>query len=247
MAGIFGVLIEQTRMNFAMSSWPYPVRNSLARQIMFSGVWALRIAVPVSMLLGVVLYLQISYWLNITNEMGLLSSIIASILINEFSPLFSALIIVIASASAMSAEIAGMSARGEVRLIQAQGINIYNLLVMPRMWGLAISVFCLAVIISMLVLLVVSIAMFTNPQLSGTSPWGFILEVFGYLKPVDGVFFTLKTLASGFVVGYICTYKGLGVSGAVTNIPVAVSRSVVLSYSAIIVIAFVFSIMRHTI
>jgi len=60
--------------------------------------------------------------------------------------------------------------------------------------------------------------------------------VFASLELVDFLSLLLLTLVPGLVMGALCSYEGLRVGGASTEIPQAVSRAILRSISATVVV-----------
>lgn len=116
-------------------SWRRPVRSRLARQILFGGVEAVPFTVFAAAIVGIGLTLNSYQWLEFTGRIDFLGPALSLLVIREAAPSFACIILVAASASAMTTEIATMRINGEIDLIEAQGINLAQFLVMPRASG----------------------------------------------------------------------------------------------------------------
>ena len=87
---------------------------------MFAGVTA-----------GIVLTLNSYKFLEFTGQIDFLGPVLSILVIREAAPFFACVIIISASASAITTEIAMMRVNGEVDLLEGQGVNLVQFLVMP--------------------------------------------------------------------------------------------------------------------
>jgi len=226
------------------STWQRPVRDRLARQILFTGVEAAPFTILVALFVGGSVFVQCLVWLRYTGQMEFLTEIVSALLVREASPFLASFIVIAASASAMTTELANMKISGQVALLESQGINLFRYLAVPRMLGLGLSVMVLSVIFATVALLASAIGFFMDSnQIHGA----FFGGVFASLDVVD--LFTLlgKSFLPGLATGAICCYEGLRVTGATTAVPKAVSQAMLRSVSAgafiwVIVLIFTFAL-----
>ena len=217
------------------TTWVYPVRNRLARQILFAGVEAIPISILVALLAGATVYLQCLLTIELTGKADLLSQMVVTVLFREAAPFLATFIVIGASASAITTELANMKASGEVALLEAQGINLFHYLAVPRMIGLAICVAGLSIII-------VSFAMISSVMgflIFSTNAYGaapFLISILEAVDAADWVSLLVRSLLPGLIMGTICCYEGLRVKGIATEVPQAVSRAILQSigYSVLI-------------
>jgi len=216
-------------------TWVFPVRNRLARQILFAGVEAIPFTLVVAALMGAIVFFQCLTWLRYTGEVELLGRMVGILLFRIVAPFLSTFLVIGASASAITTELATMKTSGEVRLLEAQGIDTFQYLVVPRMVGLAVCVLGLSLIFVCVSILASAIGFLF---FSGTvrDPTPFLRTVFASLELVDFLSLLLLTLVPGLVMGALCSYEGLRVGGASTEIPQAVSRAILRSISATVVV-----------
>ncbi|MDZ4200323.1 MAG: ABC transporter permease, partial [Kiritimatiellia bacterium] len=126
--------------------WPQPVRNILARQILFTGFDALRIVSSIAILIGFAVVLQTHVALTRLGQSAWIGPILVAILVREAGPLLVNFIVIARSGTAISAELASMQVAGEVRVLDGMGLDPLPALVLPRAIGTAISVFCLTLV-----------------------------------------------------------------------------------------------------
>jgi phospholipid/cholesterol/gamma-HCH transport system permease protein len=223
-------------------SWRKPVRSRLARQILFGGVEAVPFTVFAAALVGVVLTLNSYQWLEFTGRIDFLGPALSLLVIREAAPSFACIILVAASASAMTTEIATMRINGEIDLIESQGINLTQFLVMPRAVGLAVAGTGLAAVFvagafasSALTILLI-----------GRIPLGpFFGEVFSAVDAPDLLSLVGRGTIPAFLIGVICCHDGLAATGAATAIPQAVTRAMLGSVAAVLVISAIFACVTY--
>ncbi|MCS6772071.1 MAG: ABC transporter permease [Kiritimatiellae bacterium] len=224
--------------------WPQPVRDVLARQILFTGFEAIRFVSMIAILVGLAVVLQAQLALSKLGQSGLLGPILVMVLIREAGPLLTNFVVIGRSGTAMTTELANMKVNGEVQLLDAQGLDPFIYLVMPRVLGAAISIFCLTIIF-----IAVSFASgFLAGLLLGANtgyPNLFIRSVFSAITPADVVNLILKSVVPGLLTGAICCSEGLSVGQAFTEVPQAATRAVVRSTATLFLTSAVVSLATY--
>lgn len=213
---------------FRPRHWPRPVRNVLARQILFTGYEATRFVSLIALLVGLSVVLQAQVFLRKFGQSDYLGPILVLVLLREVGPLLTNFVVIGRSGTAMATEMATMKVNGEVRVLDAQGLDPFLYLVMPRVLGAAISIFCLTIIF----VAVAFLSGFTSGLLLGAQTGGpglFVDSVFSSMSGSDVLNLLIKSLVPGLVTGTICCTEGLGVRGASTEIPQAATRALVRS------------------
>lgn len=226
------------------SHWRRTVRNVLARQILFTGFQATKFVSILALLVGVSVVVQTQVWTAAIGQKALLGPILVMVIIREAGPLLTNFIVIARSGTAMATELATMRVRNETHVLDAQGIDPFIYLVMPRVIGAAISIFCLAVIFIGVSIL----GGFASGLLIGANtgtPWQFFESVFGALKPADVFNLIAKTLIPGLLMGTICCVQGLSIKGLPTEVPQAASRAVVKSILALFISSALVSVLTY--
>lgn len=224
--------------------WPPPVRNVLARQILFTGYEASRFISLIALLAGVAVVVQTQVALTKVGQSGLLGPILVMVIIREVGPLLTNFVVIGRSGTAMTTELANMKVNGEVDLLDAQGLDPFLYLVLPRALGAAISIFCLTIIF-----IAVS---FTSGFLSGLllgantgNPEAFVRSIFGAVTKADVFNLLIKSFVPGLLMGSICCLDGLSVGGAITEVPQAATRAVVRSTAALFITSALVSLVTY--
>jgi phospholipid/cholesterol/gamma-HCH transport system permease protein len=224
--------------------WRQPVRDVLARQILFTGVHAIRVVFMLALLFGVSVVVQVQVWTSALGQKALLGPVLVGLIFRELGPLLTNFLVIARSGTAMASELAAMRVHGEVKALDAQGIDPFIYLVMPRVIGSAISVFGLAV---MFVAVSILGGLFTGILLGANTgtPWQFFESVFGALRPADVLNLLAKTLIPGMLMAAICCIEGLSIRGLATDLPQAASRAVMKSITALFVVSALISIVTY--
>ena len=176
------------------------------------------------MLIGVSIVAQANLWLRTLGQTHLLGPILVTVIIRELGPLLSNLVVIGRSGTAIATELANMKVNGEVELLDAMGLDPFVYLVIPRVLGFAVSVFCLTVlflVVSLTSGYVVSILINARPL----RPFQFMETLGASLKPGDSILLLVKTILPALVAGAICCTEGLSVSNSVTDVPKATTSS----------------------
>ena len=216
--------------------WPRTTRNVFARQLLFTAVEATRFIALVAFMVGISVVVQFQYWLTKLGQSHLLGPALVMVVVRELGPLLVNFIVIGRSGTAMAIEMGSMKLSGEVRVLDAQGLDPFTYLVLPRVAGAAVSVFCL----TMVFIVVSFISGYFSGVLLGAStghPRLFIQSVFQAVAKADVFNVLVKTVVSGAMTGVICCTEGLSVTTASTEVPQAATRAVVRSTATLFVIS----------
>ncbi len=224
--------------------WRRTVRNVLARQVLFTGYQATRFVSTVALLVGISVVVQAQVWTAALGQSALLGPVLVMVIIREVGPLLTNFIVIARSGTAMATELASMRVMGETHVLDAQGVDPFIYLVLPRAIGAAVSVFCLTVIFIGVSIL----GGFLSGILLGANtggPWLFLQSIFGAIQPADVVNLLAKTLIPGLLMGTICCIQGLSIQGVATEVPQAATRAVVKSIMALFVTSALVSLLTY--
>ena len=189
-------------------------------QIYFTAIEALWIVIPISLLLGSMMILQFS---DIAAQYDL-GKITVALLIREFVPLITALIVILRSATAMTIETGYMNVLHEVEALELQGMDPLDILSVPRMIGITISMFCLITICCITSVLggyAIAWALTTLPLQN------FLSQIGKAVTGLDIALVALKCFFFGVGITVISLYHGWAIERGITDIPVAASRGAV--------------------
>ncbi len=226
-------------------SWSPPVRATFARQMLFSAVDAIPSALRFAAAVGVLLIVQVAIWID---QVGMSSEVVAPLLwrviVREIAPLLACLVVIGRSGIAISAELGTMRASGEVEVLDSQGIDPMTFLVMPRVLAVMLSVFSLAVVIA-LTMVISGYAVGASMDAIRTTWTGFFAEISQNFDLQDLVFFASKTLIAGGFAGVVCCLEGMSVTGTLTDVPRATSRAGIRALTAVFAVSATLSILFY--
>jgi phospholipid/cholesterol/gamma-HCH transport system permease protein len=208
-------------------------------QVRFTALHAVGL---VTLLSGILSFLVIS---QATRELGrfgatdYIGTLIVVAIVRELGPLITALVVVGRSGTAIAAELATNQVLGEVRALEAIGIDPKQYLVLPRFFGSLVSVFALLVLFDFVAIM----AGYGAARINGMSGARYFDIVRDSLLNRDVWLTVFKALAFGTIVGVVPSYFGLSVRRAPTEIPIAASRAVVAAIVGIFLCSALFVVL----
>lgn len=208
-------------------------------QIRFTAVHAVGLVVLLS---GILSFLVISQAVRELGRYGvteLLGTLMVVAIVRELGPLITALVVAGRSGTAIAAELATNSVMGEVRALEAMGIDPRQYLVVPRFVAAVISVFVLMVLCDTVAITTGYVA----AALNGMSGARYFEIVFQSLSPADVWLSAAKAVAFGAILGIVPSYYGLAVRSGPTEIPIAASRATVTSIVGVFVCSALFVVL----
>ena len=225
--------------------WRRTVRNVFAEQVRLFGVESVRFILIVGVLVGISVVVQLDIWSGKLGQSQKLGQLLVVVVARELGPLFANFVLIVRAGSAITTELGIMKVGGEVRVLEAQGVEPLLFLVMPRVLGMALSAFCLTVIFVLVA--------FASGYLFGAfigqanvDPGVFLNSVFKAMHPFDAISMLLKTVLPALLTGVICSTEGLSVGFSVTEVPLAAKRALARSLGALFVTSAVISLLIYS-
>jgi phospholipid/cholesterol/gamma-HCH transport system permease protein len=241
---VAAVVVTVAALALQPASWSRPIRNVLARQILFTGVDAMGFVGMIALLVGSSVVLQAQVWLSKFGQSALIGPLLVAIVIREAGPLLVNFVVIGRSGTAIASELSTMRVSGEIRLLDGMGLDPLIYLVLPRVVGVALSVFCL----TLLFILLSFVSGYIGGLLLGLNvgmPSIFVDSVFAAIGPADVLNVLAKTFIPGLLTGTICCIEGMSVRGAMTEVPQAATRGVMRSVAAMFVVSALVSILTY--
>ena len=96
---------------------------------------------------------QALYWLGAAGQEGLIGSILVTVLVREIAPVLIGLILLGRSGMVVLSEIGRLGIGGHLRALEAQGLDTFNLLILPRACAFAIAAYTLGILFIFVALL----------------------------------------------------------------------------------------------
>ena len=181
-------------------SWRRPARMELQRALRLALVGCLPATIVVAVLAGLGMVYQAIYWLRVAGQEASLGAILVAILFRQVVPLLVGIILLGRSGSAMLTELGQLHAERQLRALQAQGVDPFQFVVMPRGTAFALASYTLGIVF-ILVALLVGFALASLLGVVQTSLWSFLDSVLGATTPADFIVFPLKMIAIGLLIG----------------------------------------------
>jgi phospholipid/cholesterol/gamma-HCH transport system permease protein len=236
LAGSIGIGVAVLWQACRPATWRRPVKDEFMRncaQIILQGLPSI---IVTALLIGLAMVNQVLYWLQLAGQEGVIGEFLVLALVREIAPALVGMIVIGRSGSMMMVELGAMRLGGQVHLLDAQGIDPFLYLVIPRVLATALGVFCLSMVF-LLVSLAAGLVAANALALTSLTFLDFLEEVLTALGPRDYALVPLKTLAMGFAIGLISCTTGLAVGRAVTEVPALLPQGFVKAILVIFLIS----------
>jgi phospholipid/cholesterol/gamma-HCH transport system permease protein len=199
-AGIAGGVIRQ---GLRPVSWRRPARAEFVRFMELAGVQNVPAVVVAGILVGISMVAQGMYWLDQVGEQDPVFTVIAVVLIREIAPLVVGLLAIGRGGLLILDELSELRRDGQCRALDLQGIDPFLVLIMPRVFALAISVFCLTMIF-LAVAFASGYVIGSLLDVTQRSSVEFGVEAFATIGTAGYAMLPLKTLGIGLAIGVVC-------------------------------------------
>lgn len=205
-------------------------RAVLTRQVLFTSVEAVPFLATIAVLVGASVIAQAQ--LHLTGSPDAVGKLLVLVVVRELGPLVSAMILLGRSGTAMVVEMGNMQVQGEIDALDHAGIDPFEYLVVPRVFGMAASVLLMA-----LLFLVISLAagLLTGVMLlsGGHDAGAFLTLLMRQMTWLDFLAFFAKTFLPGLMIAAVACYEGLSAGPHITDVPRAATRATVRGLSAL--------------
>jgi phospholipid/cholesterol/gamma-HCH transport system permease protein len=232
----WGVLLDARRPR----SWRRPVRAEFRRALRQSAGGGLATALVTAGLTGLALVSQALYWLGLAGQQELEGALLVTVLVRELTPLLIGMILLGRSGTVTVAELGALHLGGQMRVLNAQGIDPVLLLVLPRTVAYAIASFTLGVLFITSALLVGFVASSLLGAIQD-SLWLFLDHVLSAMRVSDFAIFPVKMLCIGALVSLTACLTGL-TAGSTDDTGRLLPRGFVRGVLAIMLTSLLFSL-----
>ena len=214
-----------------------PIFESFLRQVYFTGVTAATGVVLRACGLGVIIIAVMMDMLDA--DVDLAVKILLLLVFREIGPLAAAVVVILRTGTAVSAELAMMRVSGQTRALRYLGIDLYDYLVVPRVAGVMLATAALTLYVQFLA---VSGALVISPFIIEASFTELTTRLFELFKPIDLYYSVIKSLLFGFAIAACCCWHGLNPPDLTPNgVPKVVTRAVMQSAMLVLAINAVFA------
>jgi phospholipid/cholesterol/gamma-HCH transport system permease protein len=232
----WGVLSEGVRP----SSWRRTVRAEFHRVLRQSVGGGLPVTLFAAAVVGMLMVEQALYWLGEAGEEGLVGPIIVTVLVREITPLLIGAIVLGRSGNVAAAELGSLQLGGQGRVLSAQGLDLFSLLILPRGTAFALATFTLGVVFVLTSLFAGFIAG-SLLQAVHISFWMFFDRVSAAMEAADFALFPAKMLSIGLAVAVVAGLTALSADPG-ERMAEVLPRAFVRGVLAIMLISLVLSL-----
>jgi len=172
-------------------------------------------------------------------DVDLAVKILLLLVFREIGPLAAAVVVILRTGTAISAEMAVMRVSGQTRALNYLGIDLYEYLVLPRVVGVMLATAALTLYIQ---ILAVFGGLVLSPFIIEASFMELTGRLFDLFTPVDFFYSIIKSLLFGFAIAAPCCWHGLNPPDLTQNaVPKVVTRAVTQSAMLVLVINALFA------
>ena len=229
----FGVAFEVVRQACRPVNWRRTVRAEFHGTLKQCGPATLPTVLVTAFIVGLAMVYQALYWLQIAGEIAKVGQVLVLVLARDLAPVLVGLIVLGRSGTVALVELGAMQQSGQVRRLEAMGIDPLIYLLMPRVIAMAVGTFTLAVLFIAVALTVGYIAGFSFGAIRITV-WAFLDNFVLALQPRDYVLLPAKALSIGFAVGLSCCFVALQPGRAEADITTLLPRGFVRAVLALL-------------
>ncbi|MEW6671521.1 MAG: ABC transporter permease [Thermodesulfobacteriota bacterium] len=207
-------------------------------QIYFTAYQALYVIIPVALLIGSMLIVQIA---KVSTQYDL-GKIMVLLIVREIAPIVTALIVILRTATAVSIEIGYMQVFHEIEAIEMAGIDPLRIICLPRLVGITAAILCLFVIFNLVAVIGGYLTVWIFTYIPVKNLLGQIETAITFTDILAG---TIKALLFGLTITVICLYHGFKANLKITGIPAQTSKVAVECFFSCLVIDVIISILFY--
>jgi phospholipid/cholesterol/gamma-HCH transport system permease protein len=231
-----GIAAAVVRQGLRPLTWRRTVRAEFMEQCHQIGVRALPFILIAGCIVGLGIVYQAIYWLRLFGQTEFTGPILVLILVREIAPLFVALIVIGRSGSVILMELGNMRIHGQLRMLDAQGIDPFLFLVIPRAAAVAVCMFSLTIAFILVALISGIIAGNVLGSMEFTL-YDFVFSFLAEMSLAEFAIIHLKSVLIGIVVALISSITGFSIAGSRTDLLVALPRGITKSVLATLFIS----------
>jgi phospholipid/cholesterol/gamma-HCH transport system permease protein len=231
-------LITLVVMVKKMGHASHVVHPLIRSQIVRAGLKLLPMTGFLGFALGLVIIGQTIFLLNRVGVTNFTGTIMVTVVVRELGPMIAALLVLARVGTAIVIELGTSRAFGEVEALEALGIDPVHFFVVPRVIGLALSIFSLTIYLILTALL--SGYLFAFIQDVPLLPADYFSQLANALTWQDFALLALKTSLFGTIIAVVTCYQGLAQPLHVEEISAVTTRAVAHSVVACVLLDALF-------
>jgi phospholipid/cholesterol/gamma-HCH transport system permease protein len=224
--------------------WARTARNKFARQVLAIGIEPLWFVSGMAVLVGISVVVQLTFWADQAGQSQLVGPLLVTVVARELGPVLINLVVIVRSGSAMITELGVLKINGEIPKLEAEGIDPFSFLVLPRILGMAVSTFCLTIVF----ILVAFASGYAFAAWTGKGSRDLFLftdTLSRAIQPKDVFNVVAKSTLPALFAGASCCIGGLSVGRSVSGIPPATQRALTRSVAGLFVISAAVSLLTY--
>jgi phospholipid/cholesterol/gamma-HCH transport system permease protein len=203
------------------------VHPLISENIWRAGVRLLPMVSFIALALGLLIIGQTVALLTRVGAQNYIGTVMVTVVVRELGPLLTAILVLARSGTTNAVELGTARALGEVEALESLGIDPIHYLVMPRVIGLAVAVFCLTTYL--IIIATFSGYLFAFLQDVPLTPAAYFQQIGDALRWQDFVLLALKTVLFGAIIAVVNCYQGLAHSLKIEDVSEVTARAVVQS------------------
>jgi len=212
-----------------------PRRRVLLDQFHDIGVRSLSIVLLTAVFTGMVMTLQLGYFLSQFGAKIFVSRVVGLAVISELGPVLTALMIGGRVGAGMAAELGTMKVTEQIDAIRALGTDPISYLVVPRLFAIALMLPLLTGLSDMIGVLG---GMFVAYGELSVSPSFYMTSLLQFLTLGDIARSLIKAAVFALIIGAVACHNGLTAEGGADGVGRATTRAVVMSSISVLVADF---------
>lgn len=200
------------------------VRDVIGRQVLFTGVEAIKIITVTSMILGVATIVELITEVPRVSGESYIGPVLVAVVVRELGPLLTAFIVIGRSGTAIATELGNMIVNHEVEAVDAMGIDPLRFIVLPRLIGVTSATVGLGLLFVVVALLggwLFARFLIYYPFIA------YLADLRESLGPWDVALCFIKCASFGIIIAVICCYRGFSVKLSSHEVPQVTIKAVV--------------------
>jgi phospholipid/cholesterol/gamma-HCH transport system permease protein len=199
------------------------VRRAIIEQIYFTAVQALPVLIPVALMIGTALIIQLA---KVAGQYDLGRTVVI-LIVRETGPFLTALLVILRSATAVTIETSYMKVLHEFEALEMAGIDPLRAICLPRLAGITTAMLGLFVVFDLVSILggYMTVWAVTHIPMSD-----FLSQIGKAITLHDIAASLLKAIFFGAIITVNSLYRGLESKRQITEIPRATSQAAMESF-----------------
>ena len=199
------------------------VRRAIVEQIYFTAVQALPVLIPVALMIGSVLIIQLA---KVAGQYDLGRTVVI-IIVRETGPFLTALLVILRSATAVTIETSYMKVLHELEALEMAGIDPLRAIYLPRLAGITSAMLGLFVVFDLVSILGGYMIVWAVTYIPMTD---FLSQIGKAITMKDVAASLIKAVSFAGIITVNSLYRGLESKRQITEIPRATSQAAMESF-----------------